>query len=113
LYLDAVLPQTPDSLKICYPARKLEWAQKNEANIWAFLVGNQLLYTTDYQTQSSLIQDGPFTTGFSKESPSRLGVFIGWQIMHSYLRRHPETSLEQLLQITDSQKILQESGYKP
>ena len=113
LYLDAVLPITPDSLKICYTAEKLEWAQKNEESVWAFLVGNQLLYTTDYQTQTKLIQDGPFTTGFSNKSPSRLGIYIGWQIVKSYISRHPEVSLEQFLQMTDSQKILQESGYKP
>jgi len=113
LYLDAVLPTTPDSLKICYTAKKLEWARQNEENVWAFLVGNQLLYTTDYKTQTKLIQDGPFTTGFSNESPSRLGVYIGWQILNSYAYRHPKVSLEQLLQLTDSQKILQESGYKP
>ncbi len=112
-YLDAVLPHTPDTLKICYTGQKLEWAQKNEANIWGFLVGNQLLYSTDYQTQSKLIQDGPFTTGFSKDSPARLGVFTGWQIVNSYIDRHPEVSLKQLMKMTDSQKILQESGYKP
>ena len=113
LYLDAVLPSTPDSLKICYTAEKMDWAQKNEESVWAFLVGNQLLYTTDYQTQTKLIQDGPFTTGFSNKSPSRLGIYIGWQIVKSYVNRHPDVSLEQLLQMTDSQKILQESGYKP
>ncbi len=113
IYLDAVLPDTPDSLKICYTGEKLEWAQKNEENVWAFLVGNKLLYSTDYKTQVKLIQDGPFTTGFSSQSPSRLGVFIGWQIVKSYASRHPEVTLKQLLQMTDSQKILQESGYKP
>lgn len=113
LYLDAVLPTTPDSLKIGYTADKLDWAQKNEEHVWAFLVGNQLLYTTDYQTQTKLIQDGPFTTGFSNKSPSRLGIYIGWQIVKSYVNRHPDVSLKQLLQMTDSQKILQESGYKP
>jgi len=113
LYLDAVLPTTPDSVKICYTAKKMEWARQNEENIWAFLVGNKLLYNTDYKTQTKLIQDGPFTTGFSNESPSRLGIYIGWQILNSYARRHPKVSLSQLLQIADSQKILQESGYKP
>lgn len=113
LYLDAVLPDTPDSLKICYTGKKLEWARQNEENVWAFLVGNKLLYSTDYKTQVKLIQDGPFTTGFSNQSPSRLGVFIGWQIVKSYASRHPEVSLEQFLQMTDSQKILQKSGYKP
>jgi hypothetical protein len=113
VYLDAVMPATPDSLKICYTQKKLEWAYQNEKNVWAFLVGNKLLYSTDYKTQTKLIQDGPFTTGFSNESPSRLGVFIGWQILNSYALRHPEVSLMELLQMTDSQNILQQSGYKP
>ena len=113
LFLDAVMPFVHDSLKICYSGKKLKWAVQNEENVWAFLVGNQLLYTSDYQTQTKLIQDGPFTTGFSNKSPARLGVFIGWQILRSYVNRHPEVSLGQLLQLTDSQKILQESGYKP
>ena len=113
LYLDAVLPDTPDSLKICYTGKKLEWARQNEESVWAFLVGNKLLYTTDYKTQVKLIQDGPFTTGFSDQSPARLGIFIGWQIISSYVQQHPEVSLQQLIRMTDSQKILQESAYKP
>ncbi len=113
LYLDAVLPGTHDSLKICYTGKKLEWARQNEESVWAFLIGNKLLYTTDYKTQVKLIQDGPFTTGFSDQSPARLGIFIGWQIVSSYMEQHPEVSLQQLMRMTDSQKILQESAYKP
>lgn len=112
-FLDAVMPNTPDSLKIGYTTNKLEWARLNEESVWAFLVGNELLYSTDYKTQTKLIQDGPFTTGFSDESPSRLGVFIGWQIVRSYMNQHDDTSLQQLLLTTDAQKILQRSAYKP
>lgn len=112
-YLDAVMPNTADSLKIGYTAKKLEWARLNEESVWAFLVANELLYSTDYKTQTKLIQDGPFTTGFSNESPSRLGVYIGWQIVRSYMNQNSDTSLNQLLQMTDAQKILQESAYKP
>jgi len=113
VYLDAVLPNTPDSLKICYPQKKLDWAIANEKNIWGFLIENNLLYSTDYDTQTKLIQDGPFTTGFSNESPARLGIWLGWQIVSDYVIKHPETSLEQLFNNTDSQQILKESGYKP
>lgn len=112
-YLDAVMPNTADSLKVGYTSKKLDWAIKNEESVWAFLVGNELLYSTDYKTQTKLIQDGPFTTGFSNESPPRLGVFIGWQIVRSFMNQHDDVSLKQLLQMTDAQKILQESAYKP
>jgi hypothetical protein len=112
-YLDAVLPNTPDTIKLCYPEKKLKWAEENEKQVWAFIVQNELLYATDFSTQSNLIQDGPFTTGFSNESPSRLGVFIGWKIIWAYMAEHPETSLQELMNLNDAQLILQQSGYKP
>ncbi|HEY9115338.1 MAG TPA: hypothetical protein VIN10_11620, partial [Bacteroidales bacterium] len=113
VYLDAVLPNTPDSLKIAYPQKKLDWAIANEKNIWGFLIENNLLYSTDYATQTKLIQDGPFTTGFSNDSPARLGIWLGWQIVSDYVIKHPEISLEQLFNMTDSQQVLKGSGYKP
>lgn len=112
-YLDAVLPATPDSIKICYSADKLQWVVDNEKRIWAFLIENDLLYSTDYQTHTKLIQDGPFTTGFSNKSPSRIGTYIGWLIVNEFLKNNPEVSLPDLISMTDSQFILQQSGYKP
>ncbi|RLD49058.1 MAG: hypothetical protein DRI88_01500 [Bacteroidetes bacterium] len=112
-YLDAVLPNTPDTVKLCYTGKKLEWAVENEKNIWAFLVHDELLYVSDFDTQSNLINDGPFTKGFSNDSPARLGIFIGWQIVKEFMLRHPETSLQELMSLNDAQTILQQSGYKP
>ncbi len=112
-YLDAVFPSVADEFKISYTPEQLYWANENEQHIWAFLVSNQLLYTTDYQTITKLIQDGPFTTGFSNESPARLGIFIGWKIVSSYLNKNPRVTLEELFENVDSQDILQNSGYKP
>jgi len=113
VYLDAVLPGLPDEIKICYTKSQMNWAIENEENVWAFLVSNNLLYTTDYQAQTKLIQDGPFTTGFGNQSPSRLGIFMGWNIVIDFLNNNPDVSLEELMKINDSQKILQESRYKP
>lgn len=112
-YLDAVSPESPDEIKISYSTQQLNWANQNEKNIWAFLIKNELLYRKDYQTQTKLIQDGPFTTGFGNESPSRLGIFIGWKIVLAYLNSHPDESLADVIKMTDSQKLLQQSGYKP
>ena len=112
-FLDRIMPETADSLKICYTQKQLDWAIKNEKNIWAFMIQNELLYTTDYKSQTKLIQDGPFTTGFSRQSPARLGVWMGWQIVGDFMKNNPEVSLKELINITDSQKLLNDSGYKP
>jgi hypothetical protein len=112
-YLDAVLPEVPDTVKLCYTKQKLDWAIENEKNIWAFLVHDELLYSSDFNTQSNMINDGPFTKGFSKASPSRLGIFLGWQIVKDFMANHPELSLAQLMKTDDSQYILQQSHYKP
>lgn len=113
VFLDAMFPELPDEVKISYTTQQLNWANQNEENIWAFMVSNNLLYSKEHQTQSKLIQDGPFTTGFGNESPSRLGVYIGWEIVLSYLKNNPDVSLEEMLKKTDSQNLLQNSRYKP
>ncbi len=112
-YLDAVLPNVPDSLKIGYTLKQMKWVANNKANVWAFFVSNKLFYSADYKLQTKLIQDGPFTTGFSNDSPPRLGIWLGWQIVREYMDKHPDTSLESLIQNPDAQAIFNQSGYKP
>jgi hypothetical protein len=59
------------------------------------------------------LSDGPYTMEFSKDSPSRLGEWIGLQIIRSYMQKNPDVTLQMMLQETDAQKILTLSGYKP
>ena len=112
-YLDAVLPDTPDSLKICYTTSQMKWVDENKTNVWAFLVRNKLFYSADYKIQTKLIEDGPFTTGFSNDSPPRIGTWLGWQIVREYMYKHPDVTLENLIQNEDAQAIFNQSGYKP
>ena len=112
-YLDAMLPDVPDSLKICYTSEQIKWAGNNKSNVWAFMVENNLFYTADYKTQTKLMQDGPFTTGFTNSSPPRLGMWLGWQIVRKYMDSHPNVTVENLINNTDAQAIFNQSGYKP
>jgi uncharacterized protein YjaZ len=86
---------------------------KNEGHVWAAIIENRMLYSNDGRVVRVFTTDGPFTSEFSKESPPLLGSWIGWQIVRKYMERNTEVSLSQLLQETDSQKILSMSKYKP
>jgi hypothetical protein len=111
--LDAFLPVISGNLKINYTPGQFSWISKNESHVWSAIIENRMLYSSDGQTLRAFLSDGPFTPAFGKESPPRLGEWIGWQIVKSYMNNHPEITLQQLLQKNDGQEILTQSGYKP
>ena len=113
LFLDAVLPDTPDNLKIGYNSDQIKWCKENAGNVWKFFIEHQLFYSTNPEETMNFIQDGPFTLSFGKEAPSRIGAWIGWQIVRKYMEENKSVTLEQLFKNMDSQSILEKSGYKP
>ena len=112
-FLDALLPETPDNIKIGYPEQKLEWCKTNESNIWAFMIENELLFSSDNNIFRKFFTDGPFSHSFSNDSPARLGEWLGWQIVRSYMKNNPEITPGQLFLEQDAEKILKQSKYKP
>jgi uncharacterized protein YjaZ len=59
------------------------------------------------------MNDGPFTSEISQDSPGRLGIWVGWQIVDSYMRNNENVSIQELINEGDAQKILEQSFYKP
>jgi hypothetical protein len=116
LYLmDAVMPETSDTLKIGYTQDQLDWCTEYESGIWAYFIENNLLYESDYLKIQKYIAEAPFTPGIGEKSDSapKLGIWTGWQIVKKYMDKNPELTLQQLMQEGDAQKILNESKYKP
>jgi gliding motility-associated lipoprotein GldB len=112
-FVDALLPDEHDSVKIGYTEKQLEWCKMNEAKMWSTLIENKMLYSTNRMDIVRYINPAPSTSGFPIESPGRTGVWIGWQIVRQYMKKHPETTLEQLMKNSDFQKILNDSKYFP
>lgn len=113
LFMKALLPNTADNLLWGFSEEKMEWCEKNERQMWMYLVENKMLFTTSYKDIKRYIDDGPFTSTFSKQSPGRSGRWLGYQIIRSYMKQHPTVTLKQLMEMQDYQKILNESKYRP
>jgi hypothetical protein len=111
--LDAFIPGIAGNLKIDFTPEQYSWISKNESHVWSAIIENRMLYSSDGRTLRLFLADGPFTVAFGKESPPRLGEWIGWQIVKSYMNNHPEITLPQLIRKNDAQEILTQSGYKP
>lgn len=112
-FLDALLPATPDSLKISYTGKQLDWCKSNEANIWAYAVENDKLFGSEKKVSENFFSEGPFTQGLAAESAPRLGMYIGWKLVRNYMEKNPAVTLQELMNETDQGKILKGAEYKP
>ena len=114
-FMDQTLPDAPDSLKIGYTGKQLEWCHQFENNIWGYFLEENLLYETDAQKIQKYFNEAPFTPGLGEhnESAPKLAVWTGWQIVRHYMDNHPNITLPQLMADDDAQKILNQAGYHP
>lgn len=111
--LDAFFPNHSDQWKIGYSEAQLQWCKDNEFNMWGHWVDNKYLFSTKLDIIRQFTGGGPFTTDFSKDSPSRTGVWMGWKIVRQFMERNSDVSLKALMTIDDPQEILSRSGYRP
>ncbi len=112
-FLDAVFPDTPDSLKIGFTSDQMRWCIKNENQMWNYLIDQKLIFSTDYMTINKHINPAPFTSGYPNESPGRASVWLGWQIVKKYMDRNSGLTIKELMLDDDYQNILSESRYDP
>ncbi|UCG27234.1 MAG: hypothetical protein JSV24_09685 [Bacteroidales bacterium] len=112
-FVKAMMPREREELIMGFSPEQLKWCEMNERNMWSYLIENKLLFDTNYMTINKLIQDGPFTSYFPRESPARASVWIGLQIVEKYMSNMHEMSLQKLMDESDYQQILSLSGYDP
>lgn len=111
-FTELMFPEVAVADIIGYGQDKFAWAEKYQADVWNYLIENDLVFSKDEDPIRRLVQEAPFSNPF-KDSPGRIGAFIGWQIIINYMEKHPEVSLKQLMMEENSRKILDQSGYKP
>lgn len=114
LYItDCLLPATPDSMKMGYTTEQMAGCLNNEQEVWARLLDQNLLYSADYSKVRKLVEPSPNAPVVFQEAPGEVGNWLGWQIVKAYMKRHPNTSMQELLNFKDSQKFLEAAKYKP
>lgn len=112
-FMDAVLPDFSDTLKIGYTKNQWDWMEKHKKDVWSVMIHDNLLFSSNYRVIKKMMQPGPFTDGFSRTAPPSMGAWFGWQIVRKYMSEHHNTTLKQLFQNNDAQSLLHHSGYKP
>lgn len=112
-FVQSMMPEKPEADVMKYSPEELAWCSENEEQIWGYIIEQKHLFSSEYRTIIKYINDGPFTQGMPSESPSRTGIWIGWQIVDAYMAKHPNYTLSQLMQENDYAMLLRESAYQP
>lgn len=111
---DLLLPNVEDFDKMGYSKEQQIWCEENEDEIWRYFIEDNLLYDSDSKLIQRFIAPAPFSKFYleiDNESPGRTGVWIGWQIVRSFMKNN-EVSLSDLLAM-DAKEIFTRSKYKP
>lgn len=111
-FLSHTLPEVPEHIRLGFTPEQLAWCAENEALIYNFFIRQNLLYENNLQKTLRFVNDGPNTAGMPPESPGNIGSYIGSRMLHQYAAK-TGADMHTILEITDAQKMLELSRYKP
>lgn len=112
-FAGAVLPCTPDSLLLGYSAKELANVKFNEARIWGHFLENNLLFSTTPFVIQKYVGERPNVPEIDRTCPGRVGQWVGLQIVRKYMAEHEKVTLAQLMAQKDTQRLLNDSHYRP
>lgn len=109
--LETLLPEVPEHVRVDMTPAQLAWCTANEAMIWREVLTKEMLFSTRASDIGRLMNDGPFTNGFPRESPGQLGHWIGLRMVRAYVEANPRTTPAELFALEDPRLFLKH--YRP
>ncbi len=115
IYLtEQLIPNLNLGDNLSYSKEDLQWAEENEFQIWSYFSQNDYLFSSDGALTKRFIDPAPFSKffmDFDRETPPRIGRYIGYRIVDSFMQNN-DVSLPKLLEMAPN-LIYQKSKYKP
>lgn len=110
-----LVPDASLAKALGYSRQQLDFAKDNLRKMWEEMRLQRIVYDTDPLTIDKYIAVAPSTPLLQGTSPGRIGRYIGYRMVQSYLSKHPGTSLRQMLDSTfyTSASTLIDSGFNP
>ncbi|WP_165041124.1 hypothetical protein [Dysgonomonas sp. ZJ709] len=109
--LSVLLPDYNANDLIGYTADQTKWCVENEKSVWQTMIKQSNIYTSDHMIITRYVNDAPYTSTLSLQSPGRVGAWVGWQIVFQYAKK-TNASIQDIITL-DPQEILKESKYNP
>lgn len=109
--LSLAFPQMSSAFLMGYTELEYQWCVAHEGMIWRAIIQRKHLFTPDKMTTDKYFDESP-SSFFTNETPGNIGTWVGWQLVKKYMAETNQT-LEELMNMNDSQRFLNASKYKP
>ena len=107
-----LLPCTEERIVLGYSNEEYNLIQSNEAFIYSYFLQNELLFEESNIIKQKYLSERPSTFEISQAVPGRVGRWLGWKIVSSFMSSSTYT-LEELLKEDDYKNIFYNSNYNP
>jgi hypothetical protein len=108
-----MLPEEADEIIFGFTPDQMRFCRNNESQMWQYLIEHDMLFKTDQLTIRKLTGEAPFTTYFTNESPGRAAIWLGFRIVESFMMQNKGVTMDQLMNATDIQSLLEGAKYNP
>lgn len=112
-FVDFALPEVPDSVIIGYTAEEIAGVTENKTLIWNHFLKNELLFDTNQMIKKKYLEERPKTLEVGDKAPGRIGVWVGWDLVKTFMAKKEDLNLRQLMEIQDARAIFNEAKYNP
>ncbi|MFK7971929.1 MAG: hypothetical protein AB8F95_16295 [Bacteroidia bacterium] len=109
--VEKLVPAAEDSMVMLYSEEEMAWASQYERSL--FKDAALVMFESDMMKKRKYLGENAFSSMYSDQSAPRIGAFLGWRIVRSYMKRNSDVSLADLVQSKDFEAIFRASGYKP
>ena len=110
--LNELLPEWDESDILGYTEQQQEWCEEHAKDIWKMTIDHNYLFNSDSQVIQKYMEDAPYTAIISAESPGRVGLWLGLQIIKNYAKNTGH-DLQSILLENNNQLLLKSAKYNP
>ena len=112
-FVKQMMPDIADTTLFDFTGAELAWVQNHEKMMWQYIVEKKHLFASDRMTLQRYVGKSPFSYHFGQESPGGAAIYVGYRIVESFMKRNPETTLSQLMEMNDGNRFLSSARYNP
>ena len=112
-FTEHMLPKAADSLIIEYTTDEINRVELNKKETYGYFAKNDLLFNEERASETKFIAPRPITNEVGDKAPGRIGRYLGWDIVRSYMENNSQVTIPELMSDTNHREIFRKAKYKP